>query len=158
MRVRHKIKYLKLIFQNYQVCGRETACAGDAKTRACYLEFLDYKNNEQNECISNQPTPSVHSAECQLLHNFNPSLQNSTVHLFSKFQYLITCYPKYSTKHGQGWCSTRRSGIFENKVPGTNSGWGFCSTDESQENCNTRIREVNDEALAHKMVVLDNKH
>jgi hypothetical protein len=78
--------------------------------------------------------------------------------LFSEFQYLITCYPKYSTKNGQGWCSTRRSGVFENKVPETNSGWGFCSTDQSQENCNTRIKEVNDEALAHKMVVLDNKH
>lgn len=93
-----------------------------------------------------------------MLHDSNPSLQNSTVHLFSEFQYLTTCYPRYSSTNRKGWCSTRRSGEFENKIPETNSGWGFCSTDKSQEYCNTRITEVNDEAHAHKMEVLDNKH
>ena len=89
---------------------------------------------------------------------FKPSLKNKTVHLFSEFDYITTCYPLYLQSNNKGWCSTRRSGVFKNEIPKPNSGWGFCSTDKSQEGCNGSIREVNDEALAHEMVILHNKH
>ena len=78
--------------------------------------------------------------------------------MFSETKYLTTCYPIYSSAHQKGWCSTRRSGVFDNNIPEPGSGWGFCSTDKSQENCNGRIRELNDEALAHDVVILHNKH
>ena len=133
-------------------------CAGDAKTRACWLEFLDHHNKTQVQCITNQTTPSADNAECQDLHASNPDLQNSTVHLFSKSGYLTTCYPDYSPTNTKGWCATRRPGIFTNEIPEPNSGWGFCSTDKSQEHCNGRIREANDEGIAHKMSILNNKH
>ena len=108
--------------------------------------------------MTNQPTPSEENRECQLLHESKPSSKNLTIHLFSETKYLTTCYPIYSSAHQKGWCSTRRSGMFDNKIPEPGSGWGFCSNDKSQENCNGRIRELNDEAVAHDVVILHNKH
>ena len=93
-----------------------------------------------------------------MLHDSKPFLKNTTVHLFSEYSYITTCYPRYSTTSTKGWCSTRKPGVFENQIPETKSGWGFCSTDKYQENCNGRIKEVNDEALAHEVVVLHDKH
>ena len=87
-----------------------------------------------------------------------PSLQNLTVHLFSNSSYLTTCFPEYSGQNKKGWCTTRPPGIFQNKIPKPNSGWGFCSTDKAQERCNDRIREVIDGGTAHKMAILQNKY
>ena len=152
------ITYYHPVIKLFQACGREIGCAGDAKTRSCYLDFLDQHGNEKDKCLTNQPTPSEENRECQLLHESTPSSKNMTIHLFSETKYLTTCYPIYSSAHQKGWCSTRRSGVFDNNIPEPGSGWGFCSTDKSQENCNGRIRELNDEALAHDVVVLHNKH
>ena len=38
-----------------------------------------------------------------------------------------------------GWCSTRLAGVGKNVRPESSKGWGFCSTDPSQDNCNGHI-------------------
>ena len=40
----------------------------------------------------------------------------------------------------KGWCTTRHAGVRENSRPDATNGWGFCSTDPSQENCNGEIK------------------
>ena len=40
----------------------------------------------------------------------------------------------------KGWCTTRPAGVRENSRPDATNGWGFCSTDLSQENCNGEIK------------------
>ena len=93
-----------------------------------------------------------------LLHESKPSLKNITVHLFSEYEYITTCYPVYSSFNSKGWCSTRKPGVFENEIPTTNSGWGFCSTDEYQADCNGSVKESSDEAIAHDVVILHDKY
>ena len=48
-----------------------------------------------------------------------------------------TCYSSFSNNNGQkGWCTTRKPGVFVNGFPTEDSGWGFCSNDDSQDQCN----------------------
>ena len=93
-----------------------------------------------------------------LLHESRPSLTNTTVHLFSEYNYITTCYPLYSKINSKGWCSTRKPGVFENEIPLSNSGWGFCSADEYQADCNGSVKESNDKAIAHDVVILHDKY
>ena len=99
----------------------------------------------QTECISDKPTPSAASEECTGLHNSRPELANTTTHIFSvqnqeksnDYSFERTCYPAFLENNSKGWCSVRRSGQDVNEIPEADVGWGFCSTDASQEDCNS---------------------
>ena len=75
-----------------------------------------------------------------MLHERRPDLRNSTTHLFStNGNFTKTCYPSFSNRSSKGWCSTRPPGDYQNKIPTADSGWGFCSNDASQIECNKHI-------------------
>ena len=92
---------------------------------------------------------------------------NTTVHLFtsstkhnqsSELNFLTTCYPAFSLGNPKGWCTIRKSGVFENENPEANSGWGFCSTDPSQEECNGKIPPDINDSTPHKVTFFDAEH
>lgn len=126
----------------FQLCGRERWCERDHRRKDCKLSFLDVDGEVENACILDTESPSSLNDQCKRLHFGVPSVQNSTVHLFdNKHNYVITCYPAFdqSSKNPKGWCTTRQAGVKENVRPTATKGWGFCSTDPSQENCNGYI-------------------
>ena len=98
---------------------------------------------------------------------------NSTVHIFtskiSKIKRSVdesnefskTCYPAFSSENEKGWCTTRRPGVLsdKNKLPQASSGWGFCSTDPSQEYCNGKeITSFKLNGSPHKVTFFNSKH
>lgn len=97
---------------------------------------------------------------------------NTTVHLFvsntdetenlvEKYEFLKTCYPAFSNGNSKGWCTTRKQGIYEdqNQQPQPNSGWGFCSTDASQEYCNKgKIKSFKRNDTPHKVTFFSDEH
>ena len=94
---------------------------------------------------------------------------NTTVHLFSSssisyelnsdvdYDFQTTCFPAYSGENSKGWCTIRRSGVDDNEQPQADSGWGFCSTDPSQEDCNGYISSVKD-STPHEVTFFDKEH
>ena len=111
--------------------------------------------NVQNSCITNAASPSSKSKRCTKLHNSRPDLKNVTVHLFISNQFVKTCYPAFADERSNGWCATRGPDIVENQVPQDASGWGFCSTDPSQEDCNGKIKSDMEDSMPHVMSFLN---
>ena len=133
----------------------------------------------QNSFITNFPTPSGKSEECKNLHNLKPDLMNTTVHLFTpstakgprrrrrtstnqildnEHTFLATCYPAFSKNNPKRWCTIRKSGVFENKKSEANSGWDFCSTHPSQQECNGAITSGIEDSMPHKVTFLDDEY
>ena len=94
---------------------------------------------------------------------------NTTVHLFTpltneidsldnEHSFLQTCYPAFSDEESKGWCATRKPGVFKNEIPQSNSGWGFCSTDISQKECNGAITLDMEDSMPHKMTFMDSQY
>ena len=94
---------------------------------------------------------------------------NTTVHLFisstkesrsseNERNFLTTCYPAFSKDNPKGWCTIRKSGVFQNKNPEASSGWGFCSTDASQQECNGQITSNIKDSAPHKVTFLDGEY
>ena len=141
--------------------------------------FIHRSGSLQTSCITNTESPSAKSKECIDLHNVRPDLKNQTVHIFTSFinssprrkrsdrlkrseeldyTYLNTCYPAYSDDSSKGWCTIRRSGVSENKRPEISSGWGFCSSDDSQKECNGAITSEEENSMPHEMTYLDDHY
>ena len=124
-----------------------------------FICFTNYDfvllGNIQNSCITNAASPSSKSKRCTRLHNSRPDLKNVTVHLFKSNQFVKTCYPAFADERSKGWCATRRPDIVENQLPQDASGWGFCSTDPSQEDCNGEIKSDMEDSMPHVMSFLD---
>ena len=110
------------------------------------------------KCITDSPTPSAKTSRCQILHNLRPHLRNSTVYLFSpEKKYLKTCYPSFLSATTKGWCATRPPGDFDDQIPTADSGWGFCSNDISQEGCNSRILDSQEDDTPYKLSFLEDQ-
>ena len=128
-----------------------------------FICFTNYDfvllGNIQNSCITNAASPSSKSKRCTRLHISRPDLKNVTVHLFKStfnvYQFIKTCYPAFAGERSKGWCATRRPDIDENQVPKEESGWGFCSTDPSQEDCNVEIKSDMEDSMPHVMSFLN---
>ena len=110
------------------------------------------RDSYHNECITQSPNPSAESEECKFLHSERPDMKNLTVHLFSENGHFNkTCYPIYSDK---GWCSTRPPGDFVNKIPTEDKDWGFCSNDQYQDMCNTRLVNITEDDTPYTVTLL----
>ena len=94
---------------------------------------------------------------------------NTTVHLFScstgktqgldnEYDFLTTCYPAFSKNNPKGWCTIRKSGVFENEEPEAHSGWGFCSSDASQQECNGAITSDLEDSTPHEVTFLNSEY
>ena len=116
------------------------------------------------------PSPSSTSEECIRLHRALPDLMNKTVNLFlaneepnrafdKNYSFVGTCYPAFSNVNSKGWCTIRKSGVpaSENRMPLPGYGWGFCSNDSSQDECNGEIKDVEDDT-PKSLVFFDNKY
>lgn len=135
--------------------------------------------NLQTSCIKNSESPSAKSKDCKDLHNSRPDLKNQTVHIFTsttnslqrqkkstrwkremdeEYTYLRTCYPAYLNDSSKGWCTIRRSGVSENERPKPSSGWGFCSTDDAQAECNGAISSEEENSMPHEMTFLNDEY
>ena len=139
-----------------------------------YHSFLP--GDIQNSCITDSASPSSKSKECKDLHDSRPDLKNETVHLFTllankvrsldlrvkrsenEYDFLRTCYPAFSKNNSKGWCTIRKPGIFRNEKPQTSTGWGFCSTDPSQEECNGAITSEREDSKPHEVTFLDKEY
>lgn len=100
--------------------------------------FIFWTGGSHTKCITDIPSPSAASSQCENLHRLRPDLKNITVHLFSANRvFKKTCFSSFSNNNGQkGWCGTRQPGVFVNGFPTEDSGWGFCSSEDSQDQCN----------------------
>lgn len=127
----------------YQLCGMDKECSGKHRTTECNLEFL-YNRNTYNNCIASEPSPSSKDSDCKKLRTSNPDTKSVTVHLLKdKSTYFKTCYPE-EIQGSKGWCTTRKSGIDRDSEPTATRGWGFCSDDPAQKNCNGQIKPISD--------------
>merc|ERR1711874_721712 len=61
-----------------------------------------------------------------------------------KYKVLTTCYRTNPPKDGKGWCSTRNPMQDVNDEPTAERGWGFCSNEPDQADCNDYIKSVVD--------------
>ena len=94
--------------------------------------------------------------ECTSLWKEEAAMSDKTVHIFDNTSrdYVTTCYPKRSAKNSKGWCTTRAPGVDKNTEPTSDSGWGFCSDDETQKHCNEEIPDKKNQT-AIRVQVLD---
>ena len=141
--------------------------------------FITWLGNIRNSCIKNTESPSAKSKQCIDLHKSRPDLKNQTVHIFTSstnllqkrkrsseieknedltYNYISTCYPAFSDNNFKGWCTIRQPGVSENKRPQSNSGWGFCSTDDSQKECNGAITSEEENSKPHEMIFLEDQY
>ena len=145
-----------------------------------YSNFIQRLGILQTSCITNTESPSAKSKQCIDLHKVRPDLKNQTVHIFTSSTnslqrrrksrrmkrsevlehiYLGTCYPAFSDNNSsKGWCTIRKSGVSENKRPEISSGWGFCSSDDSQKECNGAITSEQENSMPHEMTYLDDHY
>lgn len=82
------------------------------------------------------------------------SSTSEPANLIESYTFLKTCYPAYASDKSKGWCTIRNPGVFENEneKPQPDSGWGFCSTNPSQEDCNNgRITDFKPNDTPHKV-------
>ena len=77
---------------------------------------------------------------------------------FGRRKFLKTCYPSSPPPSSKGWCVVRQPGIDEDKEPAADSGWGFCSGDPLQENCNRDVSGGVRDYSATKVTVIDESY
>ena len=141
--------------------------------------FIHLSGSLQTSCVTNTESPSAKSKQCIDLHKVRPDLKNQTVHIFTSsinssprrkrsdrlkrseeldYTYLRTCYPAYSDDSSKGWCTIRQSGVSENKRPEISSGWGFCSNEDSQKECNGAITSEEENSMPHEMTYFNDHY
>ena len=74
------------------------------------------------------------------------------------YKFQTTCFPAFSADNSKGWCTIRRSGEDVNEQPNANSGWGFCSADPSQQECNGAITSGERDSAPHEVTFFDDQH
>jgi len=124
--------------EKFESCASGKACSKEHHAEECGLKFL-YQNKMHTECIKG-PTPSANGSLCGKLLEKENEIKN-TMYILNKNKDKIeaTCYPSSTPKDSKGWCTTRSPGVEEDREPSWDAGWGFCSSAEDQEYCNTHI-------------------
>jgi len=131
--------------EKFAICGRPVACSKDHRTRKCGLRFL-YKGKTHTECIKDS-TPSSENPICKNLAKGQKKdgIKETTYVLKkmgNKYKVLTICYRTKPPEKSKGWCTTREPMLDENEEPKMDSGWGFCSNEDDQKDCNKYITEV----------------
>ena len=91
------------------------------------------------------------------MHLFSSSSISYELNSDVDYDFQTTCFPAYSGENSKGWCTIRRSGVDDNEQPQADSGWGFCSTDPSQEDCNGYISSIKD-STPYEVTFFDKEH
>jgi len=121
--------------EKFSICGRQEICTGKKAQTVdkCPIEFT-YKNETHNKCLTT-PNPSTEDPLCIKLNQKMNIKKTAYVFSTDMQQLLATCIPESVQKNERGWCATQGPSEPKPSVPGYSSGWGFCSSEEDQKNC-----------------------
>jgi len=149
--------------EKFGICGRPVECSSDHRARKCGLKFL-YQGELHTECLTS-PNPSMKSKICKDLYQMldkngeKADAESKTIHILTEdlSSLVTTCYPDSPERATKGWCTVRDQGIDDNKEPEADSGWGYCSSDHDQEECNKLVTQVLDISIT-RVNILDRKY